>query len=158
MMRVLGSIFALLACAGLSPTQAAPSSFGVSGAAAKGCRPTMTSVTVTVSTNSHSVTTETFSPASIAVWCNTAGTLSIASTRLLKSGTTNNFADYTLSVTGWGSAFTYATAPALPAASTESSTTQSATLSFACTAGCTSATIAKNTTYTATIIVGLSPN
>lgn len=140
-----------------SPVLAAPTSFAVSAAAAKACGLGTTSVALRM-VNSNNVMTVTFTPSSVTAWCNTAGTLSISSTRLLKSGTTKTFLDYTLSVSGWGSTMTYKTAATLPPATTQSAATQSATLSLTCSTGCTAPPVPKNTTWNATVTLGLTAN
>jgi len=153
----LGLLLTVSCAVAFSPAQAAPN-FAVSGNVVKGCSLTAANATLTVArSGSISVTA---APSSITASCNaaTGGTLSVSSTRLQKSGSPTTFSDYTLSVAGWGSAITYTTAAAPPAATTRSSATQTATLSFSCTSGCTNTQIANNTTWTATITLGLTPN
>jgi hypothetical protein len=148
--------------AAYSPPLAAQSSFPVTGSIQKACSLSAASVALQVVNNNNAYTTS-FSPNSVTAWCNTAGTLSISSTRLLKSGTTTTFADYILTVSGWGSAMTYTTAASPPTATTQSGAAGSTSLSFACKtasspSGCTGAPFAKNTTWNATITLALTPN
>jgi hypothetical protein len=156
--RLAIGLVCLGACARAVPAQAAPSSFTVSGARAKACSLSATSVGMTAADVNH-VVTVTFSPASVTAWCNAAGTLSVSSTRIRK-GTTNTYKGYTLSVTGWGSAMTYVTTATVePAPTTQASTAAlSTTLSYACSAGCTDQALGNNTTWSATITLALTPN
>lgn len=158
MIRILSVWLGVTACAlASSQAQAASSSYTVTGSRAKACSLAGSSGGLTVADHAHTITI-TFSPTSVAAWCNTAGTLSVSSTRLLKSGTTTTFVDYTVSVAGWGSAMSYTTAATPPAAKTQSNATLNTTLSFTCASGCTEPNIANNTTYTATITLALTPN
>jgi hypothetical protein len=141
-----------------SQASAAPKTYTFDGTVANACSLSTTSVGVTVSRGTGSTITFTTSPTSVTASCNTAsgGVLSMSSTRLVKSGVPQ---DYTVQVSGWGTAFTYTTAAVAPAASTGSKTgLGSSTLTFACTAGCTTSQINTNSTYTATITLGLAPN
>lgn len=147
---------AAVACT-FSSAHAAPATFPVSGAAMNACSFSAAGVGLTV-VNTNNVMTITFAPSSMTAWCNSAGTLSVSSTRLLKSGTTNKFSDYSLSVSGWGSAMSYTTAATLPAPTTQTSTTRSTSLTFTCTSGCTAPPVPKNTSWGATITLALSPN
>ena len=140
-----------------SPAQAAPTNFVVSGFVAKACSLSATNVGITI-VNKNNVITTTFSPTSVTAWCNTAGSLSVSSTRLLQTRSTKKFLDYKLSVVGWGAAMTYTTAASLPPATLESNATLSTTLSFSCNTGCTAPAVKRNKTYTATITLALSPN
>lgn len=158
MIRTLGTALVLAACAGASSPAQAQQVYSVTGARAKACSLSATSVGLTAADVNH-VVTVTFSPVSVTAWCNAAGTLSVSSTRIRK-GTTNTYKGYTLSVTGWGSAMTYVTtATTTPAATTQASTAAlDTTLSFACSAGCTDQALGNNTSWSATITLGLTPN
>ena len=148
----------LATCAGShARAHAAPANFVVSGPLAKACSLSATHVWITV-VNTNKVITTTFSPPSVTAWCNTAGTLSVSSTRLEESGSTEKSLDYKLSVVGWGTAMTYTTAASLPPATAKSNATLSTTLSFSCTTGCAAPAVKKNRTYTATITLALSPD
>ena len=158
MSRIFRAALILAVCAAdWSTAQAAP--LNVTGDRAKACSLSATTVGLTAADVNH-VVTVTFSPTSVTAWCNAAGTLSISSTRILKSGTTKTFKGYTLTVTGWSSAMTYTTtATTTPAPTTQASAAAlSTTLSFACSAGCTDAALGNNTTWAATITLTLSPN
>lgn len=153
----LGLLVVAASAGAPSPVLAAPSSFDVSAAASKACGLSATSVAMTAADVNHAVTVS-FSPTSVTAWCNAAGTLSVSSTRIQK-GTTNTRKDYTLSVTGWGSAMTYTTKATLPPPTTKASTAAlSTTLSFACSSGCTDAALGNNTSWSATVTLGLTPN
>ena len=160
MIRTFGTALVLAVCAvASSAAQAATqSSYPVSGARAKACSLSATTVGLTAADVNH-VVTVTFSPTSVTAWCNAAGTLSVSSTRIQK-GTQNTFKGYTLTVTGWSSAMTCTStnAAACTATPSSSSAALSTTLSLACSAGCTDAALGNNTTWTATITLALSPN
>ena len=145
------------ACAGaLSPAQAAPSTFTVSADRSKECSLSATSVGMTAADVNHVVTVS-FSPTSVAAWCNAAGTLNVSSTRIQRG---TSFKGYTLTVTGWGSAITCTSTNSVGCTATPglSSAALSTNLSFACSAGCTDAALGNNHTWTATITLGLTPN
>lgn len=156
-----------MACASMPATQAlaGPTATpSMTGSAASVCNLSTTSVAVQV-TRSGNTITFTPTPTNVTVFCNkpSGGTLSVASTQLQLSVTPNTKVNYTVAVSGWAaSAVSYATgssSPTTPAASTGSkATAATATLSFACTAGCTTGNLSNNSTYNATITLGMTAN
>ena len=149
--KFLIALLPVVACAGLTPAQAAPTvkTVAVSGTVAPSC--SLSALTVVV--NSSNGTT-TFAPNTVTAYCNTSkgGVLSVSAQGLKKGGSTSN---YTFSVSGWGSsALSDNTANSQPVTQSQA-TLKTTTLSFACTAGCTGLA---NGTWASTITLGLTVN
>ncbi|MGE5564290.1 MAG: hypothetical protein ACM3ZV_13435 [Bacillota bacterium] len=159
--RLAAALLIAAASAGASPAAAAaPRSFDVSARVPKACSLTANEVTLTVTRPTGSTIIVTASPPSVTAYCNaaTGGTLSFSSTRLQKSGSPATRQDYTLAVIAGGLTMTYTTAASPPPPTTQSAATQSAVLSFGCASGCATSDIGNNSSWTATISLGVSPN
>ena len=130
----------------------------VAGTVSNACSLGATSIILTA-TRGQNNPTQIYTPSSVSIGCNkTGGTLSISSTRLTSPG--QNPADYTLTVSGWGSNASYDTKN-LPAPSqTTNNNVQSTNISFSGNIKNSDLSVGTggnpNPSYTATITLSMS--